>query len=101
VAIADLGDDALKTDLTCVLEHLRAVDLEAFAELQGVQREREVPESVFRWRCTMDRKTQDTAAECAREARKQVALLAPGKVRDALVEKAKQYEAETRQKDSR
>jgi hypothetical protein len=46
----------------------------------------------------MDKKTQDTAAECAREARKQVALLAPGRVRDALVEKAKQYEAEIRQK---
>jgi hypothetical protein len=46
----------------------------------------------------MDKKTQDTAAECAREARKQVALLAPGKVRDALVEKAKQYEAEIRKK---
>lgn len=42
----------------------------------------------------MDNKPQDTAAECACEARKQVALLAPGKVRDALVEKAKQYEAE-------
>ena len=45
----------------------------------------------------MDNKTQDTAAECAREVRKQVALLAPGKVRDALVEKAKQYEAEVRE----
>jgi hypothetical protein len=37
--------------------------------------------------------TQDKAAECAREARKQAALLAPGKVRDALLEKARQYEA--------
>jgi hypothetical protein len=37
--------------------------------------------------------TQDKAAECAREARKQVALLAPGKVRDALLEKVRQYEA--------
>jgi len=46
----------------------------------------------------MDKKPQDTAADCAREARKQVALLAPGKVRDALVEKAKQYEAEVREK---
>ena len=33
-------------------------------------------------------------AECAREARKQAALLGPGKIRDALLEKAKQYEAE-------
>ena len=41
-----------------------------------------------------DRHTQATAAECAREARKQAALLVPGKVRDALLEKAKQYEAE-------
>jgi hypothetical protein len=46
----------------------------------------------------MVKKTQDTAAECAREARKQVALLAPGKLRDALVEKAKQYEAEMRER---
>jgi hypothetical protein len=43
-------------------------------------------------------KHQDTAAECAREARKQVALLAPGRVRDALIEKAEQYEAEMREK---
>ena len=42
----------------------------------------------------MDMDTKDSAAECAREARKQVALLAPGKVRDALVEKVRQYEAE-------
>jgi hypothetical protein len=41
-----------------------------------------------------DREVQEKAAECAREARKQAALLPPGKVRDALVEKAKQYEAE-------
>ena len=34
----------------------------------------------------MDNKAQDTPAECAREARKQVALLAPGKVRDALID---------------
>ena len=46
----------------------------------------------------MTNKTQDTSAECAHEARKQVALLAPGKVRDALIEKAKQYEAEIREK---
>ena len=46
----------------------------------------------------MDNKPQDTPAECAREARKQVALLAPGKVRDALIEKAKQYAAEMREK---
>jgi hypothetical protein len=38
--------------------------------------------------------TEDKAAECAREARKQAALLAPGKVRDALLEKVRQYEAE-------
>jgi len=42
----------------------------------------------------MTTETQDKAAECAREARKQAALLAPGKVRDALLEKARQYEAE-------
>jgi hypothetical protein len=34
--------------------------------------------------------------DCAREARQQAALLAPGKVRDALMEKVKQYEAEIR-----
>ena len=34
------------------------------------------------------------SAECAREARKQAALLAPGPVRDALLQKAKEYEAE-------
>jgi hypothetical protein len=32
--------------------------------------------------------------ECALEALKQVALLAPGKVRDALMEKVRHYEAE-------
>ena len=32
-AIADLGDHALKADAAGMLEHLRAVDLEAFAEL--------------------------------------------------------------------
>jgi hypothetical protein len=37
---------------------------------------------------------QEKSAECAREARKQAALLAPGKVRDALMEKVKQYESE-------
>jgi hypothetical protein len=42
----------------------------------------------------MDIEMKDSAAECAKEARRQVALLAPGKVRDALLEKAKQYEAE-------
>ena len=42
----------------------------------------------------MDTDTKVKAAECAREARKQAALLAPGKLRDALLEKAKQYEAE-------
>ncbi|NLS67761.1 hypothetical protein E3H11_02145 [Bradyrhizobium brasilense] len=35
---------------------------------------------------------QDVSAECAREARKQAALLPPGPVRDALLEKARQYE---------
>ena len=43
---------------------------------------------------TSDREIQEKSAECAREARKQAALLAPGKVRDALMEKARQYEAE-------
>jgi hypothetical protein len=32
-AVADLGDDAFKADLAGVREHLLAVDLEAFAEL--------------------------------------------------------------------
>jgi hypothetical protein len=32
-------------------------------------------------------------AECASEARKQAALLPPGKVRDALLAKAQQYES--------
>ena len=39
-------------------------------------------------------KVKDTATECVREARKQIPLLAPGMVRDALVDKVKQYEAE-------
>jgi hypothetical protein len=42
----------------------------------------------------IDRETEAKAAECAREARKQAALLPPSKIRDALVEKAKEYEAE-------
>jgi hypothetical protein len=37
---------------------------------------------------------EEKSAECAREARKQAALLAPGPVRDALLQKAKEYEAE-------
>lgn len=41
-----------------------------------------------------DEFTQATPAECAREARKQAALLVPGKVRDALLAKARHYEAE-------
>ena len=41
----------------------------------------------------MDIEKKANAAECAREVRKQAALLAPGKVRDALLEKIKQYEA--------
>jgi len=40
-----------------------------------------------------DRKIEAKAAECAREARKQAALLGPGKIRDALLEKAREYEA--------
>lgn len=35
---------------------------------------------------------QEISAECAREARKQAALLPRGPVRDALLEKARQYE---------
>jgi hypothetical protein len=35
----------------------------------------------------------ETAGELAREARKQAALLPDGPVREALLEKAKQYEA--------
>ena len=42
---------------------------------------------------TEEREVVEKAAECAREARKQAALLAPEKVRDALLEKARQYEA--------
>ena len=43
---------------------------------------------------TTEREIQEKSAECAREARKQAALLAPGRVRDALMEKVRQYEAE-------
>jgi hypothetical protein len=43
---------------------------------------------------TTEPEIQEKSAECAREARKQASLLAPGKVRDALMEKVKQYEAE-------
>ncbi|MBV9456777.1 MAG: hypothetical protein JO141_04570 [Bradyrhizobium sp.] len=42
---------------------------------------------------TTESEIEEKSAECAREARKQAALLAPGKVRDALLEKVKQYEA--------
>jgi hypothetical protein len=35
---------------------------------------------------------KEKAAECAREARHQAALLPEGPVRDALLEKARQYE---------
>ncbi|MET3843908.1 hypothetical protein [Bradyrhizobium sp. OAE829] len=41
------------------------------------------------------------AAECAREARKQAALLAPGTLRDALLVKVKQYEAEVAEASER
>jgi hypothetical protein len=37
---------------------------------------------------------EEKPTECAREARKQAALLAPGPVRDALLQKARKYEAE-------
>jgi len=36
----------------------------------------------------------DHKLECAREARHQAALLAPGKLRDALMEKVRIYESE-------
>jgi len=36
----------------------------------------------------------DYKLECAREARHQAALLAPGKLRDALMEKVRIYESE-------
>jgi hypothetical protein len=42
----------------------------------------------------MDTETKAKAVECAREARKQAALLAAGKLRDALLQKAKEDEAE-------
>jgi hypothetical protein len=35
---------------------------------------------------------EEKAAECAREARHQAALLPEGPIRDALLEKARQYE---------
>jgi hypothetical protein len=34
VAVADLGDDALKSNLARVCKHLRAIDLEALTELE-------------------------------------------------------------------
>lgn len=37
-------------------------------------------------------KEQEVTSECAREARRQAALLPPGPIRDALLEKAHQYE---------
>ena len=37
---------------------------------------------------------EEKTAECASEARKKAALLACGLVRDALLQKAKEYEAE-------
>ena len=43
------------------------------------------------WRRIVTRE-QELSAECAREARRQAALLPPGPVRDALLEKARQYE---------
>ncbi|GEC55136.1 hypothetical protein BEL01nite_41790 [Bradyrhizobium elkanii] len=45
----------------------------------------------------MDRETEELAskiAECARQARHQAALLPEGPVRDALIGKAKHYEAQ-------
>jgi hypothetical protein len=44
---------------------------------------------------------EEKSAECAREARKQAALLAPGPVRDALLQKAREYEAEIAEDASR
>jgi hypothetical protein len=53
--------------------------------------------------CQMAQVRQDTRhelplnerlAECAREARKQADLLPAGNLRDALLEKARQYEAQ-------
>lgn len=52
------------------------------------------------WRLPMT-KDQEASAECAKEARRQAALLPPGPVRDALLEKARQYElASTAKPDS-
>ncbi|MEH2668183.1 hypothetical protein DXU07_01660 [Bradyrhizobium elkanii] len=39
---------------------------------------------------------QEVSAECAREARRQATLLPPGPIRDALLEKARQYELASR-----
>jgi Protein of unknown function (DUF3606) len=41
-----------------------------------------------------DQEFIEKAAECAREARHQAALLPDGPIRDALLEKAREYEAE-------
>jgi hypothetical protein len=41
-----------------------------------------------------DQEFVEKAAECAREARHQAALLPAGPIRDALLEKAKGYESE-------
>jgi hypothetical protein len=42
----------------------------------------------------MKTQREDWLAEAAREARKQAKLLPPGSLRDALLEKARQYEAQ-------
>ena len=47
-----------------------------------------------------DQELGENAAECAREARHQAALLPQGPIRDALLEKARGYEAEVREDKS-
>ena len=43
---------------------------------------------------TQNQEVAEKAADLARQARKQAALLPEGPIRDALLEKAHQYEAE-------
>jgi hypothetical protein len=48
-------------------------------------------------RADQERPLNERLAECAREARKQADLLPAGELRDALLEKARQYEAQISQ----
>jgi|GEM_PF-6144813 hypothetical protein len=48
----------------------------------------------IRHQTVQDRSLDERLIECAREARKQAQLLPGGALRDALLEKARQYEAQ-------